>query len=97
MYDIYKGFPSQPCLKTPFRVAMGSQPVLQVTNQIIVILFLMELLMKWGAYGCSSAPQKRRRKAGGDDEKTEHLGCKFMGQLWKIMVNLWKIMKLMFF
>ena len=59
----------------------------------------MELLMKWGAYGCSSAPQSRRRKAGDDDddEKTEHLGCKFMGQLGRIMGNLWKIMKLMFF
>ncbi|CAL1135245.1 unnamed protein product, partial [Cladocopium goreaui] len=27
-------------------------PIFEVTNQIIVILFLMELLMKWGAYGC---------------------------------------------
>ena len=62
MYDIYKGFPSH-----VWRHRRLLPSVLQVTNQIIVVLFLMELLMKWGAYGCSSAPQKRRPKAGDDE------------------------------
>eukprot|EP00435_Cladocopium_sp_Y103_P037477 s774_g9.t3 len=29
-------------------------PIFEVTNQIIVVLFLMELLLKWGAYGCGN-------------------------------------------